>query len=130
MQLISKINSAGKAIHVAIYSFTHDEIAEALINAKNRGLEVKVLMEKQQAGSEYSDDEKLAKAGIEVRFMDNSEGIMHNKFAIIDSGLVATGSFNYSKNADESNNENLVFLENAEAAQKFEAEFERLWEAS
>jgi phosphatidylserine/phosphatidylglycerophosphate/cardiolipin synthase-like enzyme len=127
MQLVSRIDSAKKTVLVAIYSFTHDGISDALINAKNRGLEVRVLMEKQQAGSSYSDDEKLLQAGIEVKFMDNPAGIMHNKFTVIDSNFVATGSFNYTANADEHNNENLVFLNNPESAQKFEAEFERLW---
>ena len=68
-KLVSKINSAEKTIHVAIYSFTHDEIAQSLIDAKNRGIEVLVLMEKQQSGGEYSDDEKLLQNGIEVKFM-------------------------------------------------------------
>ena len=126
-QLISKINSAEKSIQIAIYSFTHDEIAGALLDAKSRDLEVQVLMESQQAGSEYSDDERLAEAGIEVKFMENPLGIMHNKFMVIDSKLVATGSFNYSKNADERNNENIVFLCDTIIAQRFQGEFERLW---
>ncbi|MDD5162674.1 MAG: phospholipase D family protein [Candidatus ainarchaeum sp.] len=126
-KLISQIDSAEKTVHVAIYSFTLDAISDALISAKNRGLEVKVLMEKQQAGSSYSDDEKLVQAGIEVKFMNNPSGIMHNKFTVIDSAFVATGSFNYTANADEHNNENLVFLNNTETAKKFETEFQRLW---
>jgi len=129
-QLISKIDSAQKSIHVAIYSFTLDEIALALIEAKNRGLEVKVLLEKQQSGTAYSEEKRLASSGIETRFMDNPEGIMHDKFSVFDSQIAATGSFNYTANANSNNNENLIFLHNPETVREFEEEFARLWNSS
>ena len=113
-----------------IYSFTLDEIALALIEAKNRGIEVKVLLEKQQSGTAYSEEKRLASSGIETRFMDNPSGIMHDKFSVFDSEIAATGSFNYTANANENNNENLVFLYNPETAREFEAEFSRLWNSS
>ena len=127
LQLILKINASEKSIDIAIYSFTHDKIADALIEAKQRGVNIRILMEAQQAGSEYSDDERLSEAGIETKFMGNPLGIMHNKFMIIDSEIVSTGSFNYSENADLRNNENLVFLHNPAIIKRFESEFQRLW---
>ncbi|MBN1940811.1 MAG: phospholipase D family protein [Candidatus Diapherotrites archaeon] len=129
-QLIKEINSAEQSIHIAIYSLTHDEIADALISAGERGVEVMVLMEPQQAGSEYSDDEMLLENNVKVRLMKNSDGIMHHKFAVFDGKTVSTGSFNYSENADERNNENIVFISDSGIVREFEEEFQKLWDLS
>lgn len=128
-QLVSKINSANKSVFVAIYSFTSEEIFSALINAKNRGVEVRVVFDYDQSKSEYSVDEKLTENGIEIKRRDGS-GYMHNKFTVIDENIVATGSFNYSNNADKKNDENLVFIVSSDLAQKFINEFNELWEQS
>ncbi len=129
-QLIQRINAAQKTIDVAIYSFTLDSVSDALIAAHQRGVSVRVLFDSGQASSEYSEDEKLAKAGILVKRMNLEKGIMHNKYLVIDSQLVGTGSFNYSQNASQFNRENLVFISNPETAQQFEKDFERLWNNS
>lgn len=126
LQLINKINSSTKSIDMAIYSFTHDDIASALISAKIRGVQVRVIFDYDQSTNTSSDDEKLIAAGINVE-RRNGSGYMHNKFTVIDGNVVATGSFNYSQNADTKNDENLIFIISAEVASKFSAEFERLW---
>ncbi len=129
-ELIEKIDSAKESIDIAIYSFTLDEIADSLIDAKRRGVKVRVLFDAGQAQSKYSEDEHLAENGVEVKRLDKSSGIMHNKFAVIDSVMVSTGSFNYSNNANEFNDENLVFLYGEETVEKFRQEFEELWVSS
>ena len=125
--LIEKIDSATSNIDIAIYSFTHDEIADALIRASERGIKVRVLEDFTQSQNRYSEDERLVKNGVEVKTVKKSGGIMHNKFIIVDDALVGTGSFNYSRNADESNDENLVFLSDAKTVKKYLEEFEELW---
>jgi len=52
---------------------------------------------------------------------------LHDKVIIIDNAIVATGSFNYSSNADESNEENLVIVDNPEIAALYLQEFDKLW---
>ena len=126
VQLIEKIDSAQKSIYVAIYSFTLDELSDALIRAKARGVDVKVVFDYGQSQNDYSDDEKLAAAGISIA-RRNGAGYMHNKFAVIDGALVATGSFNYSSNADEKNDENLIFISSPELAAQYKTEFDELW---
>jgi len=128
-QLISKINSAQSTLDIAIYSFTHDEIGAALIDAKNRGVSVRVVFDYTQASNEYSEDEKMMQAGIPIR-VRKASGYMHNKFTVIDGNFVATGSFNYSANADEKNDENLIFLWSKDLATQYAAEFEELWAQS
>lgn len=128
-KLIDKVNSAKNSVYIAIYSFTLDDLSSALISAKQRGVEVKVIFDYDQSTNSYSDDEKLVAAGIPIA-RRNGSGYMHNKFTIIDGNLTATGSFNYSQNADERNDENLVFIVSEEIASKFKADFDHLWDVS
>ena len=125
-QLIGHINDANQSIYVVIYSFTHVGISDALIRAKERGVDVRVLFDYDQAAGSSSVDEKLAAAGIPI-VRRNGPGYMHNKFTVIDGNLVSTGSFNYSNNADTKNDENLVFIWSAEIAKKYKADFDKLW---
>ncbi len=127
-KLVQQINSSQKSVHAAVYSFTSAKIANALIEAKKRGVEVRIITDAVQAESKYSKDELLGQNGIEVRIRRIDGGSMHNKFMAIDSGLVATGSFNYTENADETNDENLVFLVNQEIIDEFESEFSEIWQ--
>lgn len=128
-QLISHIESAQDEIVIAIYSFTHDEISSALMGAKERGVLVKIIFDNQQAGNQYSEDEKLSEFGIPIKIKSGS-GYMHNKFIVIDRKKVLTGSFNYSQNADTKNDENLVLLVSEILAKEYLLEFEELWNAS
>ena len=129
-QLIEKINASNKSIHAAVYSFTSKEIADAMIEAKKRGVEVKIVTDFVQAAGQYSKDELLKQNGIEVKIKKIDSGSMHDKFIVIDDTLAATGSFNYTENADERNDENLVFLVNPETVAAFEAEFQEIWQSA
>jgi len=127
-KLIYWFNRANKSIHVLIYSFTLDSISDALIKAHERGVEVLIVMEKSQI-SKYSEYEKLKKAGIYVR-LDNNPALMHNKVAIIDGKIVITGSYNWSKDAEERNNENMIIILSIEIAKIYEDEFQKIWKES
>ena len=77
------IDRTEKTLDCAIYSLSHDLIADALVNAHRRGVQVRVLMDKTQAGGKNSDDERLRAAGIEVRIATHFK-IFHHKVAIAD----------------------------------------------
>jgi len=82
------ISRAEKSIYVQAYGFTSGEIAKALINASNRGVKVRVLLDKSNIGAKYSKMRDLRKAGIEV-LIDEISGIAHNKTIIIDASLMS-----------------------------------------
>jgi len=128
--VIGFIDHCHSTLDVAIYSLTHDPIAEAIIRAHERGVQVRVLMDSSQAGSQYADDEKLEAVGIEVR-RDIVAGIMHNKFLVGDGRdggfAVLTGSYNFTKSATEKNAENFVVIRLQYIATEYRTEFERLW---
>ena len=124
--LIGLIEKARKSIHIMIYSFTLDELSEALIEAKNRGVDVKVVIEAENAFSKGSEYRKLLEGGVDVK-LDGNPSLMHHKVMIIDGKIIVTGSYNWSWSAENKNDENLVILESAEAASLYEAEFQRVW---
>ncbi|MDD4250880.1 MAG: phospholipase D family protein [Candidatus ainarchaeum sp.] len=124
-RMISEINSAQDTILVAIYSFTHSEIADALINAKQRGVKIIIVMDYLQSTSKHSLHLLLEKNDIPV-FIKKDLGSMHNKFMVIDGIKVFTGSFNYSLNADTKNDENLLLILDDCIAKKFVLKFNSL----
>lgn len=129
--VIGFIDRCNVSIDVAVYSITHDEISDALIRAHERGVKVRVLTDKTQAGNYYADDEKMEAAGIPV-IRDTVTGLMHHKFMLGDAETteraMATGSFNWSANADLRNMENFVIIRLKYVIEEFQEEFDKLWE--
>lgn len=126
--IINQITSARSQILVAIYTFTDPDIANALISAKNKGVKVQVLMDKEQASGAYSKEGLLESSHIPVRY-SSVPGLMHNKFAVIDTTVVVTGSFNWTVSAQEKNAENLLVIKSPELAKQYLKEFSILWES-
>lgn len=127
-QVINWIDRANETIHVLIYSFTNDDIGDAVVRAYLRGVEIKVVFETKQV-SQYSEYRKLRFTGIHVR-NDTNSGLMHHKVAVIDGYIILTGSFNWSASAEERNNENLMVIRSENLATTFEEEIQRIWNIS
>jgi phosphatidylserine/phosphatidylglycerophosphate/cardiolipin synthase-like enzyme len=128
--IASKIGAARKQILIQAYSFTSKPIAAALIEAKKRGVEVIALLDKSQRTEQYTSATFIANAGIPVR-IDDKVTIAHNKVIVIDSNTVVTGSYNFTKSAQERNAEN-VFIINGdnEIAKAYTENFSRRWQLS
>jgi phosphatidylserine/phosphatidylglycerophosphate/cardiolipin synthase-like enzyme len=107
--IISELNNARSEIRVQAYSFTSAPIAKALIDAKKRGIKIEVVLDKSQKTEKYSSADFVAHADIPV-YIDSKHKIAHNKIMIIDRDTLITGSFNFTKSAEESNAENLLIL--------------------
>ena len=125
--IITLYDNSEKYIHLAIYSLTKDDFAEALIRAQKRGVEVKVLIDRIQASSQSSKDEKLEAAGVELR-RSKGDGFMHNKFAVIDGIVVYTGSYNHTERATFKNDENYIIIRDKSVAENYERQFQKIWE--
>lgn len=109
--IISEIDQSKESVLVQEYTFTFETIARALISAKKRGVDVKVILDKSQLHSKYSVINKLFLNGIPV-WIDDKLKIAHNKVIIVDNEKVITGSFNLSKTAKKGNAENLLIIKN------------------
>ncbi|MEN4600774.1 phospholipase D family protein [Pantoea agglomerans] len=127
--ILYSINTSTKSIDIAAYSFTSKDIALALLNAKKRGVEIRVLAD-YKANEKYTVVGFLRNAGVDVRVNNNYE-IMHNKFMVIDNENVQTGSFNYTASANKRNAENVIYIKDNKAlASGYQKEFERLFKES
>lgn len=112
--VVAEIDRAAQVIHVQAYSFTSRPIADALIRAHQRGIDVRVILDKGQRGDK-GQGAFVAAAGVTVLF-DPVHAIAHNKVMVIDGHRVITGSFNFTSAAEKSNAENLVVMDSVEAA--------------
>ncbi|MGB9631254.1 MAG: phospholipase D-like domain-containing protein [Candidatus Methanodesulfokora sp.] len=119
------VSKANKSIDLAMYSFTLDSIGDALIEAKKRGVVIRVIFERSQV-NQWSEYSRLKSEGIQV-MLDENDAYMHNKFMVIDGKVVLTGSYNYSKQADTQNDENLIVIEDGKVARAYEDEFNEMW---
>jgi phosphatidylserine/phosphatidylglycerophosphate/cardiolipin synthase-like enzyme len=127
--LISLINRANRSIYVAVYSFTRDLLATALISSMERGVEVRVVIERERAYEQGSEYPRLKSSGVDVR-LDGNPNLMHHKFMVIDGYIVVTGSYNWSSAAEDRNDENIVVILDRDVAQRFVQEFERIWQTA
>ena len=118
--IVENLGRAKSTVLVQAYSFTSAPIAKALVDAKKRGVNVQVILDKSQRTERYSSADFVAHAGIPT-FIDARHSIAHNKIIIIDGRTVLTGSFNFSKAAEESNAENLLVIQDAAIAAKYSA---------
>ena len=116
--VVKELNAAEKTVLVQAYSFTSAPIAKALVNASKRGVKVQVILDKSQRTEKYSSADFLSHAGIPT-FIDAKHAIAHNKVMVIDDKTVITGSFNFTRAAEERNAENLLVLRDKTLAEKY-----------
>jgi len=109
--VVSAIHEARKQVLVEAYSFTSEPIAMALIDAEKRGVDVEVILDKSQEKARGSDADLISERGIPT-YTDASYRIAHDKVMVIDGSKVITGSFNFTKSAEEYNAENLLVIAN------------------
>ena len=105
-EIISIIDNADKYVYFAVYAFTRDNIADALVKAKKRGLIVWGITDKNESETEYEKPviEKLLSAGVTVETQRHKRGIMHIKAVVTDKGY-AMGSYNWTNSATVANDE-------------------------
>jgi phosphatidylserine/phosphatidylglycerophosphate/cardiolipin synthase-like enzyme len=116
--IIKEIEQAKTDIFVQAYSFTSAPIAKALVNAHKRGVKVEVILDKSQRSAKYTSATFLKNAGIPT-YIDAQHAIAHNKIIIIDNASVITGSFNFTKAAEEKNAENILVISSKELAENY-----------
>lgn len=108
--IVQQINQAKTSVLVQAYSFTAVPIARALKQASARGVDVRVILDKSQRTERYSGATFLKNAGIPV-VIDGQPAIAHSKVMIVDQNVVITGSYNFTKSAQERNVENLLVIQ-------------------
>ncbi|CAO3587327.1 unnamed protein product [Absidia cylindrospora] len=122
------LSMAKKTLHIAVFSLTDNKTANVLIDAFERGVDVRIVTDNDQLDGRGADVRRLHQDyGIPFK-TDSSEQFMHNKFAVIDGHIVITGSFNWSIGARFKNMENVIITNIPSLAKAYEEEFEKLWQ--
>ena len=118
------IKNAEKSAYFMSFSFTSDEIAEALI--KKKGLDIRGIFDSSRSSNKFSQFKRLNESGIIVK-KDSGKYKMHHKVFIIDNQTVVTGSFNPTLSADTKNDENILIIHDKNITGLFLKEFDSLW---
>jgi phosphatidylserine/phosphatidylglycerophosphate/cardiolipin synthase-like enzyme len=124
--LLPLIKDAQQSIHFMAFAFTHDDLGAAVLDRAQAGVDVRGIFETRASETEYSQLPDLYCAGLDVR-QDGNPRTFHHKVFVIDGEILVTGSFNFSLNADESNDENVLLIANRDIAAQYLQEFERRW---
>lgn len=120
------ISSCRKSIDVCVFTITDDRITNALIDAHHRKIKIRIISDDEKAYDAGSDIRKLKNAGIELK-TDRDPNHMHHKFAIFDGERLLNGSYNWTRSAATSNEENFVITNDSRLVREFTSHFERLW---
>ena len=124
--IIPVVNSATRSIRFLAFSYTDFPLAEAMIKRAQAGVNVAGVFEKVGSDTDAAELKTLYCAQIPVR-QDGNGSFMHNKVIVVDERFVITGSLNFSTNAEESNDENVIIIDNPDIAKLYMQDFERVW---
>jgi phosphatidylserine/phosphatidylglycerophosphate/cardiolipin synthase-like enzyme len=113
--IVAELGMAKSEVLVQAYSFTSRAIAKALLNAQKRGVSIQVILDKSNLSDNYSAADFTAHTGIPT-YIDAQHSIAHNKIMIIDTEVVITGSFNFTRAAEVNNAENILVIRSKELA--------------
>ncbi|MFT7519747.1 MAG: cardiolipin hydrolase [Kiritimatiellia bacterium] len=124
--LHSLVCGARTSLDLAVFTLTDDRLSNALIDVHRRGVRVRLLSDDSKSDDKGSDVRRLRKAGVPV-CTDGSPFHFHHKFAVIDDRVVVTGSYNWTRSADERNRENVLVTEDRQIVMAYAKGFEQLW---
>lgn len=122
--LVKAIDSARMSIDVAAYSISLNSVRFALVNAHDRGVVVRVVME--STNMDRSDPQAMIEAGIPI-VGDEQQGLMHDKFIVIDRSEVWLGSMNFTDSGAYDDNNNLIRIFSTKIAENYMTEFEEMF---
>lgn len=126
-KIVDLINTSEERIDAAVYAINNDEIVCALKKAHKRGVKIRILTDRFQASNKSSKVRELYNYGINIRVHSKFK-IEHNKFAVFDSKVATSGSYNWTNPASNKNSENCIFfIRNKQAVQGFQDRFNYLW---
>ena len=126
--IIRTISSSEETIDVTAFTFTSGDIAEALYNAQERGVKIRLVIDHGQDKRRYPVLEFLKEEGFDLQFLKgNIGGSMNNTFAIFDDKLLVTGSYNWTEYSEKFNYENAIFIDDLDVIGKYKKEFDSLY---
>ena len=128
-RVVNMFRTCKKSLDLAIFTFTRDSIAQAVLEAYQRGVKVRCIGDDGNSKVKGSDVRLLASIGIPCKTDNNLRFHMHNKMAIIDNSVVITGSFNWTSQAVNKNQDNILFIEDKNIATQYTDYYNKMWDS-
>lgn len=129
-RICDEIKRARKHVRVQMHVFTSRTITSALTAARKRGVKVEVILDGSQEKQRYAQGGALKRGGVTLRY-DREHEVANNKVLLIDDTTIITGSYNFSRAAEEKNAENVLILRHhPELMQKYFDNFAKHFEHS
>lgn len=128
--VLDTISSAKTSIQVLAYAFQAPDIAQALVAAHQRGVDVRIVVDKKRNEGKTSKAamDLVVRGGVQLRTNDHFH-IHHDKAMIVDGDAVETGSFNYAPSAETANSENVVVIRGMpEVSRQYVAHWQSRWD--
>jgi mitochondrial cardiolipin hydrolase len=126
-RIVQLLNAAQQYVDICVFTITDNRLSEAILEAHQRGVSIRVISDNDKAFDRGSDITFLHARGVSVR-VDQSEFHMHHKFAVFDRQILLTGSYNWTVGAARDNQENFLLTSDRRLVQAYQGEFERLWQ--
>jgi phosphatidylserine/phosphatidylglycerophosphate/cardiolipin synthase-like enzyme len=121
------LRSTVRQVDICVFTITDNRIAEAILTAHRRKVAVRILTDQDKSSDLGSDIKRFHDAGVSVR-VDRSPYHMHHKFAVFDARTLLTGSYNWTRTANEFNQENVLVTDDSHFVEAYSAVFHQLWE--
>jgi phosphatidylserine/phosphatidylglycerophosphate/cardiolipin synthase-like enzyme len=128
--IMQKLHEASSSIDGALYRFNHPGLAQAMEEVAERGVRVRLLVDGNKYKESRTTQQLLSGAIIPFRLAFGRQGRgskMHHKFVILDRQTVLTGSYNWTHESEDENQENLLILRDKYSVEAYTEEFEALW---
>lgn len=122
--IVESIDTARLSVDVAIYSLSLNSVRNALLRAYDRGVRVRMVMESDNL--DRTDPQRLKDAGIPI-LGDRREGLMHDKFIVIDNSEVWLGGMNLTDSGTYEDNNVMMHIRSVKLAENFTKEFEEMF---
>lgn len=124
--IIPLVETSKKYIYIPAFIITHDGLTNSLIRAKQRGVDVKIILDATNTSGKRNKLKVLRTSGIPVK-VENYAGKVHSKSIIIDDKYIIAGSMNFSNSGENKNDENVLIVEDERLARHYKGFFEYLW---
>ncbi len=125
--IIDFIDNAKQNIKICVFTISDNEISDKIIEKFEQNVDVKIITDNEKVFDMGSDIRKFVEIGLKVK-VDKTPHHMHHKFAITDDKLLLTGSYNWTRSAEERNYENIIVTDQRDLTKAYIKEFDKLWD--
>ena len=126
-KIVKYIKMAKRDLLICVFNLTNDDLAAAIKERHEAGVRVRIITDDETIKNKGNDCQSLANEGIPTRTDDHEQHHMHNKYMVVDTAFVMTGSFNWTFQAGASNQENLLVVDHPFYIERYTTNFEELW---